>query len=268
MSFEIDTEHMDRIQTLVSFFLLGLFLGGFFNVVVWRLFALIGLKEKSRCQSCRRYLPAFDQIPLVSYWLLGGRCRYCQKPISLQYPVIELLSALCFTLYADKILFQTAFSGSFFAGLTLVLGLYLIAIFIITIASDFRYSLIYDWVIIPALPFTFAASVILGTPIGSIALALLVAVVFFGGQAYFSEERWLGQGDVKFSLLLAIAFGFKPFLYIIAMAYLLGSVTSVFLIITKKRKLSGALPFGVFLGAAGLICLIFGVNWLDKLLGL
>ncbi|MFH1375143.1 MAG: A24 family peptidase [Patescibacteria group bacterium] len=231
---------------------LGLILGSFVNAAVYRLrYRKPGLFfGRSKCIRCGHTLHARDLIPLLSYLLLHGRCRYCDKGIGSHYAWTELLFALTFIVVA---LF-TPFGeiglltwNLLFAGILLFLASY-----------DMQFGEIPDEISLPAaalaligiaLPFTLS----LGTGL----IGLFVGGGFFAGLVLISNGKWMGGGDIRMGLLLGALVGWKGFLIALFFASVVGSVVGLTQVIRKKRKLRSPLPFGPFLALGGIIAILF-----------
>lgn len=249
---------MSHESIIFLLFLLGLVMGSFFNVVVYRLFTLAPVTGRSRCPECRRELLACDLIPLISYWQLGGKCRYCKKPIHPQYPLTEFFTGVVYFLVG----WVNPMS------LDLLVSFFIASILILVIVSDARYGLIFDWVIVPGTLALLMVKVSLGHSVTAMLLGALVGLIFFGLQYYLSDGKWIGFGDVKLGVFLGLAFGFVPTLYLIGLAYILGSVIGLAMLAGGRAKMKTALPLGVFLGTAGLYLLIWGTGPIERLLRL
>lgn len=265
---------------LGTLFLLGLCLGSFVNALVWRLrVAATGqrlktkdqrwasadlsiLKGRSVCPACGHQLAWRDLLPVLSWLSLRGQCRYCQKPISRQYPAVELLTASLFALsYAfwplpldERGIFLLVF------WLILLTGLIALAVY------DIRWMLLPDKIITPLFILTMAVvlvdAAVLQRSLQPIAAALL-GLLFCGGLFYaifqLSNGRLIGGGDVKLGFLLGLAVG-GPVnaLLLIFIASLLGSLVGGLLMALGKLKATSRVPFGPFLVSAAVIVTLFG----------
>jgi len=251
-----------QIIIIVFVTILGASLGSFISVVNDRLEK--GTKGiifgRSICPLCRKKLKKIDLIPLLSYIMLKGKCRFCSKKISIIYPSLEIFSALSFIAIYLKFPFVTdSFTLSpydLFSFLIFALyGLFFTAIFFYDIQHNevpelFLYSLI---------GVTAIGSLILGQPgIQSMGIALLGALVFFGGQHLVSKGKWLGDGDVFFSVSMAFILGWQGLIIAVAAAYFIGAFISVILLLTKKAGSGTAVPFTPFLILGTYIAIIFG----------
>jgi len=211
---------------------------------------------------CGHELNALDLIPLLSFVLLAGRCRYCKKKISWQYPIIELATAISFVLLAQNYGLRITDYG-FLVNLVFICFLVVVAVY------DFKHYLILDKVVFPAFVLSLIWNVYTGHLVSGLLGSALVAG-FFGAQYIFSKGRWIGFGDVKLGLFLGSLFGVKLSLIMLLLAYLLGAVVGLSLLADGRKNLNSKLPFGVFLSASAIIMLIYGPrisDWYLRLIG-
>ncbi|MDI6689414.1 MAG: prepilin peptidase [Actinomycetota bacterium] len=235
------------------FFIFGLAIGSFLNVCIYRL----PRKESiifpsSHCPHCGRIIRAYDNIPLIGYLLLKGRCRYCKGRISIQYPLVELLTGLLFLFCFLKFGLSSGFlSASFFTSILLLVA-----------SIDLKHKIIPNKVILPALVVQFIL-VILSNPqaIGSSligffiggGLLLLVALL----AHLFLRREGMGGGDIKLAAFLGIFLGWHV-LTALFLGFLLGAISGIALIIFKGMSRKDIIPFGPFLALGGFITLFFG----------
>lgn len=263
---------------------LGLVLGSFVNALVWRIYESgVELEKKkpnnkyldqlsishgrSICTHCKHKLVAKDLVPVLSWLSLGGRCRYCKKPISWQYPLVELITATSFGL--SYVWWPTELHGLQLA----IFGLWLIILTILIALT------VYDirWMILPnrlVYPLTGVAAVfallqVLNSPVpGRVVINTLLATIIGGGIFYIlfqvSDGKWIGGGDVKLGWALGLIVGTPArSLLFIMLASLLGTVVSLPLMATKKLGKTSIIPFGPFLMAGAIITVFFGSKLID-----
>lgn len=260
------------IIPLIFSAVLGLVVGSFLNVVINRLRLKETLGGRSHCPHCKHELGALDLVPLFSFLFLGGKCRYCGKSISWQYPAVEALTGLVFALAWIKV--QTPSVDLFF--------LWILAAFMIMIAVyDFKHQLILDKVVFPGIAVTllyvlfkdFSSGCGISLQCATISGLLGMAIVagFFYLQHLVSGGRWIGFGDVKFGLLLGLVSGFPLCIFLLFISYMAGAVVGVYLIATGRKKASSKLAFGTFLALGSIVTLLYGqtaFNWYLDLIGL
>lgn len=236
--------------------LFGLVVGSFLNAVIYRL--SVGdsaIRGRSYCPSCRHELAARDLIPVLSYVALGGRCRYCRKPISIRYPLIELATGFVFVL--TYLHFGSSFNMR--TVLYLVYGAFLIVIF----AYDLLHYLILDSVIIPAIIIAFIGNTILGVPWQSMLIAGLVAAGFFALQFIVSRGRWIGGGDIRLGFFMGVMLGWPLILVALFIAYISGGSIGLILIAQGSKTLQSKVPFGTFLTLGTYAALLYGPQLLS-----
>jgi prepilin signal peptidase PulO-like enzyme (type II secretory pathway) len=250
-------------------FLLGLAVGSFLNCIIYRLEKNESfLKGRSYCPNCHHVLAWQDLIPILSFLILKGKCRYCGKKISLQYPLVELATGILFFSISYST-FQHSNTPTFqqfiqFLYLSIVSS-FLIIIFV----YDLKHYLIPDKVIYPAIALTliFNFKFLIFKQFQIFKYSILSA---FGSAAFFlvifliSRGKWLGFGDVKFGFLMGLFLGFPKILVALFSAYLIGAIIGIGLVLAKKKTLKSEVPFGPFLVAGTFIALFFGsqlINW-------
>lgn len=249
-------------------FVFGLAIGSFLNVVIWRLHSgESAFRGRSYCPKCKHRLDFFDLFPIMSFLIQGGKCRYCRKPISWQYPFVE---------FATGILFAVAYFISgfdfFAAGGSASVGQFLhllwlwlvISVMIVIFVYDLKYYLILDKVIYPAIAVAFLASPLLGGENvlwWRAALDCLLAAGLGGGffllQYVVSKGKWIGGGDVKIGFLMGLILGIKGLLVALFFSYTIGALFGLVLISFRRKTMKSQLPFGTFLAVGTLIALFW-----------
>ncbi|MBN2542473.1 prepilin peptidase [bacterium] len=255
------------IFNLIVIFIFGLLIGSFTNVIVWRLPRDESIvKPRSHCPYCNRMIKSYDNIPVISYLFLGGKCRYCKKSISIRYPLIELavgiLYILCFVI-ADF-----SFNLRFFTGIFLASTL--TPIFII----DLEHQVIPEHITFPGIlvglilsPFRMGGwSGLLNAVIGAVVGGGVLFIVSVLWKALFKKEG-MGFGDVELLAFLGTFLGWKKILLVIFGSSLLGSVVGIILMFFFKRfREKRILPFGPFISLTGFIVFIWGDRILHLIL--
>ncbi len=253
----------------VFVFVFGAIIGSFLNAVLWRL----RTKEsfifgRSYCPHCRHELAAVDLVPIVSYLLLGGKCRYCKKTISPSYLAVELTMGALFLLAALSVLPAGIPVDLSLALPRLLLYWYLIGVFVLVFVFDLRYMMILRSVTLPAAALAALANLALGMNIFALILAAAVGCGFFYLQLVLSKGRWIGGGDVWLGLLMGAALGWPGVLVALFLAYVSGAVFGLALLAMRKKTLQSQLPFGTFLSAAAVLTLLYGERIVAWYLGL
>jgi len=235
---------------------LGLAAGSFLNVVIYRLH--VGknfLKGRSYCPYCKHPLNAADLVPIFSFILLKGKCRYCQKKISWQYPLVEFSTVLIYLLLYLKFGLSQEFI------VYLIYSSFLIIIFVF----DLKYYLILDKVTFPAIVVALIGGLFfLKIPFFSMFWAALGAAAFFFLQLVISKGKWIGGGDIRMGFLIGIMLGWKGLIMALALAYFIGAFVGIILVLTKAKKMNSEIPFGTFLSLATVVIILYGqeiFNW-------
>ncbi|MDP2624823.1 MAG: prepilin peptidase [Candidatus Peregrinibacteria bacterium] len=241
--------------SLVILFIAGLLLGSFLSAVIYRIhYNKPGLFTGfSICPKCNKQLGPQDLVPLFSYLIQGGKCRHCKKHISWHYPVLELSTGLLFVAMGT--------AGLAPLGLYLFFGLILVFIFF----YDLLYLEIPDEIMIPSIVIALLATFhpeTISFLNGFYGAA--VVVLFFLLQIIISRGKWLGGGDLRIGAFIGFILGFKLTIVAVFLSYVIGSIISVFLLITGRAKGKTMIAFGPFLVLGTLITIFYGdflVEW-------
>lgn len=234
-------------------FIFGLIIGSFLNVVIYRLPKGESVVYKpSHCVECETKLMARDLVPILSYLMLGGKCRYCNTKISLRYPVIEFITGVLFVV--------SYYFLDFNIGLVFYLGY--VSLFLVITMIDLEHQIIPDELIIFGFIFGIFHKVInvvflgisldivsslIGFLIGG-GVFLLIAVVSRGG---------MGGGDIKYMAMLGFLFGTVPIVIISILSFFIGAIVSILLIAFKIKKRKEYIPFGPFISIAAILTVLF-----------
>ncbi len=256
--------------------LFGLVVGSFLHVLIYRtVHDESYVTGRSKCPHCKKLIRWYDNIPIVSFFLLGGTCRNCKKPISWDYPAIEMITAglfvwwylIGFTFFRLSTqpfsLLQPAF--------WLFVGVCLISIFF----ADFLYGIIPDSVVIVLTGLGLLYRIMLYVfhvmrPVDfwlTLAGAAVSALAFLG-LWIVTKKRGMGLGDVKFVFPLGLILGWPNMFVGLFLSFVIGAVTGVALIAFKKKKFRQSVPFGPFLVVGSAITLVFGDRILQWYLSL
>lgn len=252
-------------MTVAFVFILGIFVGSFLNVVILRLHRQESfIKGRSKCLFCRHTLYVKDLVPLFSYLFLKGRCRYCQKRFSHQYPLVELFTGLAFVLVFWKVLPSFDLASMSALQLLHLLDWWVIASFLVIIfVYDLKYYLILDKVVIPVVILAFVVNLFLGFSLLNLIFAIIVGGGFFLLQFVVSKGRWIGGGDIRLGALMGAVLGWPQILTALFLAYIIGSIISIILLLNKRKEWTDKIPFGTFLTLATLMTMLWG-PWLVK----
>ena len=262
---------MELFFIALLIFFIGIFIGSFINVYIIR----YGTKEsfvtgRSHCMSCGKTLKWYDMFPLISYLILGGKCRFCKAKISPQYPIIEFINGLGYALIVvlskdiGVVTFLNCLCFSALLGLSMIdikhyeipysANIFIAVLGIIALILDYQNWLLY----------------VIGAVCVS-GLLLLIQIV--------SRGRAMGGGDVFLMASAGLLLGWKKIIAAFVFGCIIGSVLHIIVMAVKRRKYSGEdneqnanmLPFGPYLAAGIFISMLFGdalINWYAGMLGL
>jgi len=250
------------MQTLLDllFISLGLIFGSFVTALSYRSpKGISNLKGRSFCDRCKYQLAWYDNIPLFSYILLGGKCRNCGKNISIRYPLIELGSSLSFL-----------FIGRMFSG-SLVLLIYWLLIFLILLSIfivDFEHQIIPDSFVFFGI-FVVSIYTIFFIPemFYSALFSGLISATFLLMIHIFTSGRGMGLGDVKFAVFGGMITGLTLSYIWLFLAFLTGGTVGIILILGQKAGLKDKIAFGPFL-IVGLVLSLFIGRTLLRFIGI
>ncbi len=241
---------------LLSIFaiVVGAAIGSFLNVCIYRIAAGKSIVfPPSFCPNCKHPIRLYDNIPIISYLVLRGRCRNCSEKISLRYPVVELITALLALLLFREYGLTLQFLSAF---------LFTCALIIIAFI-DLKHQIIPDVITLPGIVFFFLLAVflmdvpfldsILGILIGGGCL-YIVAVVYQLAR----KREGMGGGDIKLLAMIGAFLGWKSLLFVLLASSLLGAIVGVSVMIYKGKDMKYAVPFGPFLSIAAVAYIFFG----------
>lgn len=244
----------------------GLIIGSFLNVLILRLPKYQSILGRSKCPNCKKEIKWFDNIPVLSFIILKGVCRFCKKKISRQYPMIEILTAIIFLL-----LYLTQKENLFFLIFTLIFSSLLIVIGFI----DLKNSIILDKTIVFGFLISIIYFLILNFKtknpecdiLSCSLLNSLLGILFFGGiffAIYLSSNgRLLGFGDVKLATLLGFTFGFKNSIELFCSTFSFGFIIAMILLTLKKVDLKTKIPLGSIMAGTSIFFLATNFRILD-----
>ncbi len=253
---------------LIFIFILGLFMGSFFGVVVDRSQNKKSIiKGRSQCDFCKKELSFFDLIPVFSFIFLRGKCRYCKTKLSFFYPAIEVLTGVVFALsyiFLNSQFSPTEISIGTILNFQLIYYLFIFSTLIILFFQDLKYGILSDKLIALSVLVSlfylflfqrqeFVSHLLVATV--SFAFFVLISLAFY----VLTKKQGMGGGDIKISFLLGLILGFPNVIICFYLAFLTGAVASIILVLWRKKDyLKDSLPFGPFLIGATIISLFWG----------
>ncbi len=246
-------------------FALGLFVGSFLNCVIYRLSVEKSfLKGRSYCPYCKKNINFFDLIPLLSFFNLKGKCRYCSLKISWQYPLVEIATALIFVAILNYEL--PIINELSIVNFLNILYYWIIAsIFIVVFVYDLKHFIIPDGAVISAIIVSLV-SIFLNFFKDFYSLETLLyyfssaigASLFFLFFYLISKGKWMGFGDVKFAFAMGLFLGFPDTAIALFLSFLIGALVGVIIIAFKKKNIKSEIPFGPFLIVGSFSALFWG----------
>lgn len=251
-------------------------LASFFNVVIFRTAVdcqLIKNKKgrrlklppfwrgRSVCDYCQKSIAAYDNIPLVSFLLLKGKCRHCDQKIPSRYFWTELLAAV-YALVFVYLTYQQILAGHFPAPLTIASQFLFFLLLIFVALADFQYLIIPDFFVILL---AFLALVLGFAEWPSGLIGVLVSTIFFAGLYFLAKlifkKEAFGIGDIKLMIPLSFVLGWQNTLLAIFLSFIVGGFFATILLVSKQKKIGQVLPFGPFL----LIAFVLSYFWADAI---
>ena len=239
--------------------LMGLCIGSFLNVVIYRLpLGQSLVSPRSRCTKCGYELRWYDNLPVLSWAFLGGRCRQCRAPISAQYPIVEIITALLFVLVVSLTP----------VGPLLVSRLILVAILVALFGIDLEHQILPNVITLPGIAIGLMFSLIAspGWKDALVGAALGAGVLYGIAAAYYAvrREEGMGMGDVKMLAMIGAFLGWQGVLVTLVLSSFSGAAIGLALIAAQRGGMKLALPFGTFLAAGAVAAMLAGdplITW-------
>lgn len=260
-------------------FLLGLCVGSFLNVLVLRIPQKKKINGRSHCPKCKKKLRWYELVPVFSFLFLRGKCLYCKKPISWQYPLVELSTGIFFVLTFWQLLLKANLIMNLFFLVDFLFWIFFVSVFIVIFVSDIKYYIVPDKVIFPAIVFAFLYQVFkifeaktsasffnffMLKPIFYALFSGFGAALFFFVLVVFTRGKGMGLGDVKIAALMGLLLSSPNIFVALLLSFFSGSMVGFILIMAKKKNLKSEVPFGCFLAPATFIAFFWGsqiISW-------
>jgi len=235
-------------------FIFGTAIGSFLNVCIFRLPAKESIiKPPSQCPYCHHSIRYYDNIPIISFVVLGGRCRDCRSRISWRYPLVELITAV----FSLLLFLKFGLSLNFFTFFIFT------AVLIIITFIDLDHQIIPDILTLPGIPIFFLAAVFLvKVPWLEALLGLLIGggVLYMIALSYelISKREGMGGGDIKLLAMIGGFLGWKSLIFVLLFSSFSGAIIGIAAMIINKQDMKYAIPFGPFLSAAAVAYVFWG----------
>lgn len=266
--FRTDVEtHMTAIlPAIILAFILGACIGSFLNVCIYRIPAALSIVHPgSSCPKCKSMIAFYDNIPILSYLLLLGKCRHCKAPIAIRYPFIEFLGGL----------FAVACIIAFGPTLHGLVIFAFIATLIVVAFIDLDHRIIPDRISLPGIPIFFLASFAVPTVAW---IDSLIGIVAGGGSLFavawvyqtITGREGMGGGDIKLLAMMGAVIGWQGIVFTLFAASAIGTLFGLLAMIKSAKGMKLAIPFGPFLAMGGIFYLFFGraiIRWYFGFLG-
>lgn len=241
----------------VFLFTFGLLIGSFLNVCIYRLpLNQSVVMPPSHCMNCNTRLKPWDLIPVISYLVSRGHCRYCHASFSARYAFVEILTASLFV-WCLQI---------FGCSLALVKPLLLTAFFIVITFIDYDHQLIFDKVLLCLS----VVGVVINLWTGNVEILDMLIACLGGGSLFLllaMISGGMGGGDVKFVAALGLCFGWQSLALIVLLSFIFGGVIGVVLLALKIKSRKDFIPFGPFIALGALLSMLYGNNIITWYLG-
>ncbi|PIE75105.1 MAG: prepilin peptidase [Deltaproteobacteria bacterium] len=232
----------------------GACIGSFMNVCIARIPEKMSIvSPRSYCPSCGSQIKWYDNIPVISYLILSGKCRQCNKKISIQYPAVEIMTA-----------FFSVYSISSFSFTLKALAVFIfVSVLIVISFIDLEHKIIPDIISLPGIPLFFAAGFfIMGWNLKNLVLGVLVG----GGSLYLvaliyyliTKKEGMGGGDIKLLAMIGAFIGYKGVFFTVFASSLTGTLAGIAFMLLKEKNFKYAIPFGPFLSLGAVIYIFLG----------
>ncbi len=256
------------ISPLFVYFILAIFgltLGSYLNSWMWRVHE--GKWQwggRSMCIHCSRILTWKENIPIISFIILGGKCKTCQEKIPKDYFLVELITAVLFVVVAVIDVNRGVSEWHVWR------DIFFIALLVVVFVYDLKYYLVISGVAYGGAAIAFFVNFyFLHFTLYSLLLGLAVGGGFFAFQYIISKGRWIGGGDVRLGLMMGALLTWPNILVALFFSYVLGAAVSIPLLIFKKKGIKSEIPFGTFLAVGTLVAMLWGsqiMNWYVNLI--
>ena len=258
----------------ISVFMFGSLIGSFLNVCIYRIPRGESIVSPgSRCTSCGKPVRFYDNIPILSYIVLMGKCRQCKAGVSMRYPSIELLNALLYLLVLHRFGIASPW--------VLLTYFVFVSSLVVIVFIDFDHQIIPDSITLPGIPIAVVlGSFILPDPflrheemgyvnsiIGFLAGGGFFYIIAIAGRAILKKDA-MGGGDIKMMAMVGGLLGWKGVILTTFLGSLFGSLIGVSLIMLKGREWGSKIPFGPYLALGALVSLLWGEDILRWYLGI
>jgi prepilin signal peptidase PulO-like enzyme (type II secretory pathway) len=264
-----------NLLLLFLVFVLGLCFGSFVNMLVYRIAVSYKLEDKkfkvkgqkrSFCDYCGKQLRWYENVPLFSWLVLRGKTRCCHKKLPVSYPVVEVLMGILFIILNFKynLFFDFLTSFELVSLIKLILGILIVVLLVFSAVFDWKYMILPDFAIIILIIVAFIGVVFDESNILPYLLSALISSIFLLILNLITKGKGMGMGDVKLAVFMGLFLGYPKIILAFYIAFIVGAIYGLILIIFRKANKKSQVPFGPFLILGTLIALFLG----EKIIGL
>lgn len=255
------------VLSVIFLGLVGLAMGSFVGALVWRLKNKRDfVSDRSECEHCHHKLSTADLIPVVSWLMLKGKCRYCGKKIGWQSPALEISLGLIFVI---SYLFWPLGFSEWQAVASFVIWLIYMVVLMALVIYDLKYMLLPDKLVFPLIGLALIDAALRTSLSGANYFAYILAggiVIsgFYAALFYFSKGKWVGFGDVKLGIFIGVALGWQNAVLVLLVSNVIGFLFVIPGLLMGKLGRKSRVPFGPFLIAAFVVAGLFGdviIDW-------
>src|SRR5680860_1649963 len=248
---------------VILIFMLGLIVGSFSNVCIYRIPKNESIVyPASHCPKCSSKIKPYDNIPLLSYILLKGRCRNCKSKISIRYPIVELVTGLIYLIIY------------LIYGLSVQTLIYILlsSALIIIAFIDLDEEIVPDVISVPGIVIGFIISFFvpyisfINSALGIVVGGGIILIIGLAGSVIFKKEA-MGGGDVKLAAMIGAFLGWRYIIISLFLGFFLGALAGIILILSKIKKREDVIPFGPFIVLGSFITLFWGEKIISWYLG-
>ena len=247
----------------VLIFILGLIVGSFSNVCIYRIPRNESIiYPASHCPKCRSKIKPVDNIPLLSYILLKGRCRNCKSKISIQYPIVELITGLIYL-----IIYLT-----YGLGVQTLIYIILSSALMIIAFIDLNQQIVPDVISLPGIIIGFILSFFvpyisfINSALGVLVGGGIILIIGMAGSVIFKKEA-MGGGDVKLAAMIGAFLGWRYIIISLFLGFFVGALAGIILILSKIKSREDTVPFGPFIILGSFITLLWGEKIISCYIG-
>lgn len=250
----------------IFIFVCGLILGSFLNAWIWRTRENIRVVSGfSMCVHCRRMLVWYEKIPLFSFIVLRGKCRTCKKLIPASYFWTELLTAVALTM----VFYYHVNINTMFSEWWMMRDVFFLTCLVVIFVYDWKYQLVLSRIVWPGVLIGLAINHwALNYKLSDLLLGMVIGGGFFLIQYLISHGRWIGGGDIRLGLMMGAWLGWQLTILALFLAYILGAIYAIILLLGKKATRNTEIPFGIFLALSTFFTLYNGRELVEWYLGL